>query len=182
MEERYLGPLGNILTLVSIDNSLREGKRLEAARTASFLTADTVICAGTTLPAACLGWQIGRSVGELINAGPVLAGVSDKTVNDWWSDKLADIYYAPNEEKIRRKIQEARQRAREAQRAAERAEAEARNRSCQADEKPTVRYAPRTSQQPPPEEPPPSRPRTPRIEDKGYTAPLQTGCRLAGTC
>jgi hypothetical protein len=191
MEKRFLGPLGAAITATRMQNSLRQGRPVEAAQAGATFALDTAMCSGATTPAVCASWTVGRSIGELINAGPILVGLGDQTVNDWWTDKLAAfVFRPPGEADIRRLTAEAQQRQRKIRQEQEGARVQAA--SCQSvqanlpsDTRPRVRYTPRIA----PTEPahaPANRPYTPAAPAPsmggGSTRPIDGACQILGTC
>lgn len=91
MESRFLGPLGRALTMTRIENLRRQGRSTEANQVAMTTTVDMIICRSGANPNICASWMLGRSLGEIINQGPRLAGIMDRSVNDWWTDKLLEL-------------------------------------------------------------------------------------------
>lgn len=101
METKYLGPLGQALTAVKINNLRNKGQDAEAAQEAAGAVLDTVVCsAGQHV---CASWMAGKTIGTLLSEGPKWAGITDRSVNEWWTDQLVEFFHpSPTEADFRR--------------------------------------------------------------------------------
>jgi hypothetical protein len=106
-DEKYLGPVGNLLTAIKVNNLQRTGQQTEAAQEAANAALDSVVC--KTGGNICASWMVGKTLGAMLNEGPKWLGITDRTVNDWWTDQIADfINSGPTEAGYRRFEVEAR--------------------------------------------------------------------------
>lgn len=101
MEAKYLGPLGQTLTAVKINNLRNKGQNTEAAQEAAGAVLDTVVCSSGQH--VCASWMAGKTIGTLLSEGPKWAGVTDRSVNEWWTDQLVEFFNpSPTEADFRR--------------------------------------------------------------------------------
>jgi hypothetical protein len=98
VNERYFGPLGWLLSGASAVSNFRDGNRIAARQTVAEAAGDTAIC--TAWPGVCPAWAAGRTLGQIISIGPKLLGLSDRGINDMWTDWLADVINSPTEAQL----------------------------------------------------------------------------------
>lgn len=100
-DEKYLGPLGNLITTIKIANLSKTGRTTEAAQETAGAVLDTIVCkAGGKI---CASWMVGKSLGGLMSDGPRIVGLSDRSLNDWWTDEVAEFMNSgPTEADFRR--------------------------------------------------------------------------------
>lgn len=91
-DKKYLGPLGNLITAIKIDTLKRTGQDLEAAQEAANAALDTVVC--KTSSHICASWMVGKTLGGLLSDGPKLLGISERSINDWWTDEIYNFMNA----------------------------------------------------------------------------------------
>ena len=98
---KYLGPLGNLITAIKIDTLKRNGQDIEAAQEAASAALDTVVCQSSSH--ICASWMVGKTIGALLSEGPKRLGISERSVNEWWTDQIYDFMNAPpNEDDFRK--------------------------------------------------------------------------------
>lgn len=88
-DNRLLTPLGRFFSALHIYRSAKKGQNLEAGQSAAAWAIDETFCASR--PDLCPAWATGRFIGQVISDFPKAWGISDRTLNEMWTDYLFDV-------------------------------------------------------------------------------------------